>query len=115
MLKPFYLALALATASLRVLAAEVEIGIADYRFDHPIVKIAPGDTVRWVNKEKRTSHSVFFFAESLESERLFPGETWSRRFDVPGIYPYRCGPHPEMQGEVMVAPVESSEQAQPAQ
>lgn len=115
MLKLFYLAILLATASLRVLAAEVEIGIAGYRFHPPAVKIAVGDTVRWINQEKRTSHSVFFTAESLESERMFPGESWSRRFDVPGIYPYRCGPHPEMQGAVRVVPVEPSEQAQPAQ
>lgn len=115
MLKPLWRAIVLATVSLRVLAAEVEIGIVDYRFHPPAAKIAVGDTVRWINQEKRTSHSVFFTAESLESERMFPGESWSRRFDVPGIYPYRCGPHPEMHGEVTVLPSSPSEPAQSPQ
>jgi plastocyanin len=46
---------------------------------------------------------VFFTgAESLESDRLFPGESWQRVFDKPGTYPYTCGPHPEMTGKVVV-------------
>lgn len=34
----------------------------------------------------------------------FVGESWSRRFDRPGSYPYTCGPHPEMKGLVEVVP-----------
>lgn len=97
-------------------AADREVSVADYRFEPAVVNIVAGDTVHWINKEKRTSHSVFFTAESLESERFFPGESWSRRFDVPGTYPYRCGPHPEMHGEVVVTPaLQRSEQVQPSQ
>lgn len=81
----------------------VEVGIADYRFAPPSVSIQAGDSVRWINREKRTSHSVQFPDENgLESERLFPGEHWQRRFDKAGRYPYQCGPHPEMKGEVLV-------------
>jgi plastocyanin len=86
-----------------VAGTTVEVGIADYRFQPPSVSIKVGDSVRWTNGEKRTSHSVLFIDEnSLESERLFPGEHWQRRFDKPGHYPYQCGPHPEMKGEVLV-------------
>jgi plastocyanin len=59
--------------------------------------------VRWTNKERRTSHSVLFSAESLESERLLPDDSWQRRFDKPGRFPYTCSPHPEMKGLVVVA------------
>lgn len=83
----------------------VEVRIADYRFKPERLSIKAGTTVRWTNDEKRTTHSVRFPAEGgLESERLFPGDSWQRRFDKPGIYPYTCGPHPEMKGLVEVAP-----------
>ncbi len=81
----------------------VDVHIVDYRFEPPTVSIKAGDSVRWINGEKRTSHSVLFPAENgLESERLFPGEEYVRRFERPGRYPYHCGPHPEMEGEVVV-------------
>jgi plastocyanin len=84
-------------------AETVEVQIRDYRFEPATVQVRPGDTVRWVNGEKRTSHSVLFEGpQGMESERLFPGESWSRRFDQPGRHPYRCGPHPEMEGVVEV-------------
>lgn len=82
----------------------VEVTIAEYRFNPAEVRIKAGDTVSWINREKRTSHSVLFPAENgLESERLFPGETWQRIFPKPGSYSYTCGPHPEMNGRVEVS------------
>lgn len=82
----------------------VEVSIADYRFQPAEVRIKSGDTVRWINREKRTSHSVLFPGEtSLESERLFPDESWERTFPTAGSFPYHCGPHPEMTGTVIVA------------
>ena len=81
----------------------VDVIIQNYRFEPAEVRIRSGDTVRWTNQEKRTSHSVLFAAENgLESERLFPGESWKRSFAAPGSYGYRCGPHEEMKGVVHV-------------
>ena len=81
----------------------VEVTIKDYRFAPQDVRIKAGDTVRWTNREKRTSHSVLFPAEGgLESERMFPDEHWQRTFVQPGTYRYRCGPHEEMTGSVIV-------------
>lgn len=80
-----------------------DVAIRDYKFEPTTLHIKVGDTVRWTNKEKRTSHSVLLLgAASLESDRLFPGESWQRVFDKPGTYPYSCGPHPEMRGTVVV-------------
>jgi plastocyanin len=68
------------------------------------VTIKAGDSVRWTNHEKRTSHSVVFPAEGgLESDRLFPDESYQRRFDKVGRHEYHCGPHPEMTGVVVVS------------
>lgn len=108
----------LAAACLPLLAAEapvaaepapaaqgtvVEVIIRDYRFEPAELKIRAGSTVKWINDEKRTSHSVLFIGEGgSESERFFPGESWQRSFPKPGVYRYTCGPHPEMQGVVEV-------------
>ena len=81
----------------------VDVTIQNYRFSPQEIRIKAGDSVRWINREKRTSHSVLFPAENgLESERLFPDEHWRRSFSQPGIYSYRCGPHEEMKGVIVV-------------
>ena len=85
-------------------AAEHEIQIAQYTYTPAELTIKVGDTVTWINAEKRVSHSVLFNATGEESERFFPGERWSRKFDEPGRFEYRCGPHPEMQGVIVVEP-----------
>lgn len=80
----------------------VRVVIDKYRFDPPAVTVKPGTVVEWVNAEKRTSHSVIVQGEP-ESDRLFPGESFRYRFQAPGQYTIRCGPHPDMVGTVEVA------------
>lgn len=96
--------LLLALFSFSVLAETlVDVRIEGYKFLPDEVAIKVGDSVRWTNHEKRTSHSVVFPREGgLESERMFPQESWQRRFEKPGRYDYHCGPHPEMKGVVVV-------------
>ena len=86
-------------------AAAAEVRIKDYKFVPERITVKAGATVKWVNDEKRASHSIWFREERLaESERMFHGESWERRFQAPGTYRYTCGPHPEMQGVVIVTP-----------
>jgi len=94
----------LALAPIAALAGQtVEVGIESYMFSPLEVTVRIGDTVKWINREKRTSHSVVFPQEGgLESERMFPGESWQREFLKAGRYDYTCGPHPEMKGAVIV-------------
>jgi plastocyanin len=81
------------------------VEIRDYKFFPDKLTVKSGTTVRWINQEKRTTHSILFTgAGGFESERMFPGEHWERLFDKPGSYPYSCGPHPEMKGLVEVTP-----------
>lgn len=81
----------------------VNVRIENYRFNPPEVSIRVGDTVRWSNHEKRTSHSVILPIDGVpESERMFPDDSWSYRFERPGRYEYHCGPHPEMTGVIRV-------------
>lgn len=94
-----------ATPASRAQGTTAVVSIQQHRFEPARVVVKAGATVRWVNEEKRTSHSILFKGEGgLESERLFPGESWERRFERPGRYPYTCGPHPEMNGVVEVQP-----------
>lgn len=97
--------LVLALFSFSAQAGDVaEVRIEGYKYLPAELSIKVGDSVRWTNHEKRTSHSIVFPAEGgRESERLFPDESWQRQFDKPGRYPYHCGPHPEMEGVVLVA------------
>jgi plastocyanin len=89
------------TAPPRVVVVEIR----DYKYLPARLRIQVGTTVRWVNAERRTTHTVRFAgADGMESERLFPGESFERRFDKPGAYAYICGPHPEMTGHVDVTP-----------
>lgn len=93
----------LALVCLSARADTVVVEIQNYAYAPREVKVRVGDTVRWVNREKRTSHSIVFPAEGgKESERIFPDEAWQRTFTRAGAYPYFCGPHPEMKGSVLV-------------
>ncbi len=85
------------------LAKTVQVDILKFQFVPADVTINKGDTVIWVNQEKRQYHSVWFeqLAEP-EPDYFFPGESYSRTFDTVGVFPYRCGPHPQMLGSVIV-------------
>jgi len=79
------------------------VKIEKYKFIPQMISVKAGDTVRWENHEKRQYHSVWF--EQLgepEPAYFFPEESVERRFDTPGTFPYRCGPHPKMTGTVKV-------------
>ncbi len=88
----------------------VDVEIYKFKFSPEVVTINVGDTVRWINKEKRQYHSVQLNQEDsdsllMESDYFFPRETWQYTFTKSGDYSYMCGPHPEMTGIVeVVAP-----------
>ncbi|VAX06294.1 hypothetical protein MNBD_GAMMA26-1013 [hydrothermal vent metagenome] len=91
--------------SLSVLADEdaALVSIEKYKYIPAEVTVKVGETVRWVNNEKRQYHSVWFEESGAEpSEYFFPDETYERTFDNVGAFPYTCEPHPEMKGIVHV-------------
>lgn len=72
----------------------------DYHFCPGDIAVKPGTTVRWINVDKRTSHSVWFRDDGKEeSVRLFPEEHVDIAADLSvGEHTYYCGPHWESEG-----------------
>ena len=82
-------------------------------FDPYGVLIQPGQTVRWINKDKGNSHTATAYAPEnddhprripegavpFNSDFLLPDETYEVTLEVPGVYDYFCIPH-EMSGMV---------------
>lgn len=79
-----------------------------YRFCPRAIAVARGTTVRWINVDKRTSHSIWLRdAGEAESVRLFNMESHQVTFLRPGTFPYVCGPHEQhekMLGQITVNP-----------
>jgi plastocyanin len=72
-----------------------------YKFVPPAIAVENGATVTWNNRDDFT-HNVTF--EGDDPLTMAPGETASRDFATPGVYPYTCTLHPtEMTGSVTVA------------
>ena len=63
-------------------------------YDPVVLKINPGDTVRWTNM---SGHNVHFEAgnipEGAETWQSQLGNDVSRTFDKEGLYLYKCDPH----------------------
>ncbi len=78
-----------------------------YKFCPAELTVPTGTTVRWVNVDKRTSHSVLLKDGSEpESPRLFPEEVFELTFLTPGAQDYLCGPHWETQQMIGMVTVE---------
>ena len=105
-LKPAILLFILGTCSLKLVAGgeAPQVIIKDYKFIPQEITLKKGQTLRWVNQEKRQYHSVWFEAlgEAEPEDYLFPEDAYEREFSETGSFPYRCGPHPEMTGTVHV-------------
>ena len=79
-----------------------------FKFVPEEITIKAGDTVRWINTERRQYHTIWFKESGdPETAEFFPQETFEKTFNTPGVYPYLCGPHWEkrdMKGVVRVEP-----------
>jgi len=72
-----------------------------YNFCPMTMTVKKGTTVRWINVDKRTSHSVWLKEKGdKESPRFFPDESWIYVADESGKFPYLCGPHWKQEGMV---------------
>lgn len=92
--------LVLLVAVTQVQAANVaNVKIKDNSFSPQEIRIMQGDSVRWTNEDAAT-HDVSFRGD--KSPVLSKGETYSKMFDTPGTFEYKCDIHPWMKGKVIV-------------
>ena len=78
-----------------------------YNFCPAQITVSVGTTVRWVNVDKRTSHSVLSPTAGMpESNRAFPDESIEFTFLTPGDQDYLCGPHWETRDMIGMVTVE---------
>ncbi|HEV1997260.1 MAG TPA: plastocyanin/azurin family copper-binding protein [Candidatus Dormibacteraeota bacterium] len=82
----------------RVVRAE----IVNLCFDPDIIRVAPGETVTWTNRDQ-TDHTVTGVAGAFGSyEVIRPGASVASTFSHDGLYPFFCVLHPGMVGVVSV-------------
>jgi plastocyanin len=85
-------------------AARVEIVDVgdDWTFQPASLTVAPGTTVTWTN-DTEMSHTIT--GDDLafdDSGPIGSGQSFSQTFAKPGTYRYHCGPHPWMEGTLVV-------------
>lgn len=81
--------------------AGTSVRMAGSRFEPATLTIAVGETVRWFNDDA-LPHTVSATDGSWDSGNLAPGQSYERRFDTAGSYPYLCRYHPGMAGTIEV-------------
>jgi plastocyanin len=88
-------------------------------FDPVGLRVRPGATIRWTNRDPRNAHTATAYhpanldrprripdgAEPWDSDYLMPGEAFSVTLAVQGVYDYYCVPHEAagMVGRIVVA------------
>jgi plastocyanin len=84
-------------------AETVEVHIVDFGFDPPMVSVATGTTVTFINDGvDHTATSKSGAPVAFDTGILHKGQSFSVTFDTVGNYDYWCLLHPDMVGMVMV-------------
>lgn len=75
------------------------INIHDFGFDPELMVIDPETAITWTNRDS-VPHNVS--SDSFVSPDIPQDESYSFRFEEPGIYDYFCQIHPDMKGRIIV-------------
>lgn len=82
-------------------SAESEVKIDNFSFSPADLTVAPGTTVKWINRDD-IPHTVVSTAPAFKSKVLDTDEGFSYKFEKPGKYSYFCSIHPKMTATVIV-------------
>lgn len=80
---------------------DANVRIKGMKFVPNNLNIKTGTTVTWRNEDP-VPHNVISDDETLQSQLLQQGDTWSYTFDKAGTYSYICGLHSGMKGSIVV-------------
>ena len=78
-----------------------QIVIENFSFTPPMLTVAVGTTVTWVNHDDIV-HTVTSQDKRFASSPLDTNDHFSFRFATPGTYAYYCAIHPIMTGQIIV-------------
>ncbi|MBI4148435.1 cupredoxin domain-containing protein [Candidatus Woesearchaeota archaeon] len=76
------------------------VQISGRHFDPADLTVPAGSTVNWYNQGP-ADHTVLFEGDK-ESPKIKAGSLYSKTFNTPGTYKYKCGIHTEMKGKIVV-------------
>ncbi len=82
-------------------ATEHTVIIKDFSFNPASIEIAAGDTITWIN-EDGSRHSATDLNGAFDTGLLARGEMASLKFGASGEFNYRCTPHGNMRGTIVV-------------
>ncbi|MFQ5381255.1 MAG: cupredoxin family copper-binding protein [Dehalococcoidia bacterium] len=88
-------------------SGDTEIEIRDFAFRPGNVQVEAGASVTWTNSDP-VPHTATALDREWDTGVLAEGDSGSIRFDEPGIYEYRCLPHPDMKARIEVVPRQGS-------
>lgn len=83
-------------------AKQAEVRILDFRFEPPLLEIAAGTTVTFVNMGVDHTATAKQDASIFDSGILHNGESFTVTFDTPGTIDYWCLLHPNMVATIVV-------------
>ena len=78
-----------------------KVTIKGMKFTPASLTIKAADTVTWENADDR-DHTVDAADNSFNSGNIGPNAAFSFTFNKAGKFPYNCGLHPRMRGQVVV-------------
>lgn len=81
----------------------VSVEMRNLQFDPQGIRIQPGTTVTWVNKDPVLHNVSQIDSVFLSQDEMKEGDVFSFTFEKPGTYRYQCTyHHPTMNGVVIV-------------
>ena len=80
----------------------VTVEMRNILFEPKAIKIKPGTTVTWVNKDPVVHNVRAYDSTFLSPDEMPPAATFAFRFDTPGTYRYECTFHPPNQIGVVI-------------
>jgi plastocyanin len=82
-------------------SADRPVSIVDFSFMPQRLAVRVGDSVTWTNNGEAPHTTT---SATWDSGTLEPGETFTRTFNAPGRFVYRCNIHRTMRGIIRVRP-----------
>jgi plastocyanin len=82
-------------------AQSASVQISNYTFIPSTQSIPAGAVITWINQDN-TAHDPTSDDNAWSSPALSSGQTYTLRFDNPGIYKYHCSIHGTMHGTILV-------------